>query len=167
MGNAAKNSYVRSRITQAEIALLEEKPLTDISISEITERAEVSRNSFYRNYGSKEDVLREYILRIVDEWGAAHGGEQERAEEEKLAEMFDHFVENREFYSLLHRRGELYLIRDILRAAIGPKGEQSNILAYTTAFIAGGLYSWIEEWFDRGMQENAAEMAALLKKRME
>ena len=157
MGNAAKNSYVKSRITQAEIALLEEKPLTDISISEITERAEVSRNSFYRNYGSKEDVLREYILRIVDEWGAAHGGEQERAEEEKLAEMFD----------LLHRRGELYLIRDILRAAIGPKGEQSNILAYTTAFIAGGLYSWIEEWFDRGMQENAAEMAALLKKRME
>ena len=85
MGNAAKNSYVKNRITQAEIALLEEKPLTDISISEITERAEVSRNSFYRNYGSKEDVLREYILRIVDEWGAAHGGEQERAEEEKLA----------------------------------------------------------------------------------
>ena len=25
-------------------------------------------------------MLREYILRIVDEWGAAHGGEQERAE---------------------------------------------------------------------------------------
>lgn len=50
MDNAEKNSYVKKQITNAILILLKEKELKDISISEITSTAQVSRISFYRNY---------------------------------------------------------------------------------------------------------------------
>ena len=48
---------------------------------------------------------------------------------------------------------------------LGPKPEYSNFDAYTVAFIANGIYGWIEEWFLRGMQESGEEMTRLLKNR--
>ena len=48
-----------------------------------------------------------------------------------------------------------------VKDACGAKPEQPNVVAYTSAFIAFGLYGWIEEWFKRGMQESPEEMARL------
>ena len=51
-----------------------------------------------------------------------------------------------------------------IKELCGPKPEQSNLIAYTTAYVSYGLYGWIEEWFKRGMKETPKEMAELLKK---
>lgn len=48
---------------------------------------------------------------------------------------------------------------------LGPKQEYPNFTAYTTAFIANGIYGWIEEWLVRGMKETGEEMTKLLKNR--
>ena len=50
VNNNEKNSYVKEQITKALLILLKEKELKDISVSEITTVAHVSRVSFYRNY---------------------------------------------------------------------------------------------------------------------
>ena len=39
------------------LQLLEKKDLKKITISELVQRAGVSRAAFYRNYGSKEEIL--------------------------------------------------------------------------------------------------------------
>ena len=53
MDNLKKNQYVKSEITKALLELLKEKDLNEISIREITTRAQVGRVSFYRNYKRK------------------------------------------------------------------------------------------------------------------
>ena len=58
MSNEGRNAYVVERLTGALLELLEEKPLADISVSELCDRAGVGRTSFYRNYQEKEDILR-------------------------------------------------------------------------------------------------------------
>lgn len=45
--------------------------------------------------------------------------------------------------------------------ACGPKPEQPSASAYVTAFIAYGLYGWVEEWFKRGVQETPKELVEL------
>ena len=65
MNNEQKNTYVKKRITAALLALLKEKPLSDISVSELTGKAEIGRVSFYRNYQNKEDILKEESDRLV------------------------------------------------------------------------------------------------------
>lgn len=56
-----KQSYVTHQIAQAMIQLLEEKPLIDITVTEITKKAQVGRASFYRHFGSTSDVL-DYLI---------------------------------------------------------------------------------------------------------
>ena len=48
-GNEASNTFVRNAITSALLDLLKEKSFREISVSELTATAKVSRNSF-KNY---------------------------------------------------------------------------------------------------------------------
>ena len=57
MNNEQKNTYVKMQITTALLELLKEKPLSDITVSELTNKAEIGRVSFYRNYQNKEDII--------------------------------------------------------------------------------------------------------------
>lgn len=55
-----KKTAVREKISKTVLEILGEKKITDIKISELTERAKVARASFYRNFNTIDDVL-DYI----------------------------------------------------------------------------------------------------------
>ena len=66
--NEARNAYVVEHITAALLSRLKEKALSDISISELCDEAGVGRTSFYRNFVSREDILKKYIQKLMSEW---------------------------------------------------------------------------------------------------
>lgn len=162
MGNQDRNSYVRHAIADATVRLLEERPLDQISVSQIVTAAQVSRNSFYRNYASKEDILLDRAKELLAAWGSAweEGGDGDNAH--MYASLFAHLKEHAGFYQLLERRGLFHLVLDALLDKTGPKPELDDLWAYTTAFITYGTYGWVKEWLHRGMPESADQMAALL-----
>ena len=53
-------------IYEALVLLMQNKPYREITITDITKRAGVSRMAFYRNYGTKDEILlkrmRDYML---------------------------------------------------------------------------------------------------------
>lgn len=163
MDNSEKNQLVKKQITAALLAALETKELKDISVSQIAADAGVSRISFYRNYQDKEDVLRTYMEQFMA--GRMNGPKPDgtHPEQDILGDIFAYLVEHKDFFLLLDRRNLFYLLKDIIMEILGPKPESPNFSAYTSAFLAYGLYGWIEEWFARGMQESAWEMRELLK----
>ena len=59
MNNEEKNTYMRIQMTAALLDLMKKKPAFEIFISELTERAKIGRVSFYRNYHSKGDILKQ------------------------------------------------------------------------------------------------------------
>ena len=81
MNNEQKNTYVKKQILIALLDLLKEKSLTDISVSELTSRAEIGRVSFYRNYQNKEDILKEESDRLIKEWGRLYESNPESSPE--------------------------------------------------------------------------------------
>lgn len=165
MDNAEKNSYVKKQITNAFLILLKEKELKDISISEVATAAQVSRISFYRNYDDKEAIIKEYMSSTLNEWNKKYPKRSEHTEDDILGDIFAYITEYKDFYLLLRDRGIFYFLKDIIMDALGPKEEYPNFGAYTAAFIANGIYGWIEEWLLRGMQESGEEMTKLLKSR--
>lgn len=165
MNNAEKNTYVKNQIRSTLLILLKEKELKDISISKITTAAQVSRISFYRNYNDKETVIKEYMFLTLNEWNNNYPKISEHTEDDILGDIFAYITEYKDFYLLLRDRGIFYFLKDIIMDALGPKEEYANFGAYTAAFIANGIYGWIEEWFLRGMQESGEEMTKLLKNR--
>jgi len=63
--NQESNLLTREAIETALLQLLEKKELAKISISELVQRAGVSRAAFYRNYESKEAILESVFKRSV------------------------------------------------------------------------------------------------------
>ena len=164
MSNEGRNAYVIEHITESFLDLLSKKPVSEISISELCERAGVGRASFYRNFGSKEDILKIYIDKIFREWTDEFAKNEDIPLNQKIKAMFGHFENHRDFYKILNERGLVYLLKDVIIGIFDLKLEDSKIEAYSKAFVAYSLYGWIEVWFQRGMQESAEEMADLFKK---
>lgn len=162
MNNEEKNTYVKKQITDAMLNLLKNHEFEDIPVSLITSTANVSRNSFYRNYESKEDILLGHIKRLLLKWDEEYKKQDVGSNASLYGSLFGHLSDNRDFYLLLKKRGLFHFFLTVLLELSGPKPEHNNMWAYTTAFIAYGTFGWIEEWIGRGMQESAETMTALL-----
>lgn len=160
--NEGRNAYVVNRIISAVLKLLRNRQLTEISISEITHEAGVGRTSFYRNFGSKEDVVVRKIKQLQAGWIEEYEASEKKSNAELYMSMFRHMREHREFYLLLQERNLAHLLLDILLDHLQLSPDDPNAWAYTKAFIAYGTYGWISEWMARGMQESPEELARLL-----
>ncbi|BAK80581.1 TetR/AcrR family transcriptional regulator [Candidatus Arthromitus sp. SFB-rat-Yit] len=161
--NQARNAYVIEHITDSLLKLLRDKHIGDISISELCDLAGIGRASFYRNFESKEDILRGYINKIFKEWMNEADGKENRPLSELLGLLFVHFEKHRNFYSLLNERNLVHLLKDVIIGLCGPKPEHSKVEAYAKAYVAYTLYGWIEVWFQRGMHESAEEIIEMFK----
>ncbi|WP_411347025.1 TetR/AcrR family transcriptional regulator [Paenibacillus sp. WLX2291] len=162
MGNEERNTYVKKQITNAFIELLKQNEFSNISISDITNEAQVSRNSFYRNYIEKEDILLNYIHSLLQEWRILDNREENQTNEKMYGSLFAHLKANSDFYILLKNKNLFHLFLKEFLAIFGSKPDQDNLSAYIVSFIAYGTYGWIEEWIARGMQESAESMTTLL-----
>lgn len=160
--NEARNAYVLEHVTASVLKLLREKPLQDISISEICDDAAIGRTSYYRNYESKEDIIKKYIRSLIEEWHQAYRSAEGGSNARLFGSFFQHLKDHKDFFLLLKDRGLMHLFLEVYLELNGAKPEDDNMGAYTKAFIAYGTYGWIEEWIARGMQESAETMAGLL-----
>ena len=65
---SSSNIFAKECIVSALLQLIEKKPLSTITISELCQKAGVSRMTFYRNYGSKEDVFDKNLKDIFEKY---------------------------------------------------------------------------------------------------
>lgn len=161
MGNKERNTYVINQILLATLKLFHDKDWNSISISEIIKEAEVSRNSFYRNFKSKEDILKTHLIDLSKECFSCILDESELSFSEKLKMMFSHCEKNKAVYQRLDEQGLLYLFKEIMTDSMNLKPESSAVEAYMKAYVIYILYGWIETWLQRGMKENADDIAFL------
>ncbi len=161
MNNEQKNTYVKKQILTALLDLLKEKPLSDISVSELTSKAEIGRVSFYRNYQNKEDILKEESDRLIKEWGRLYESNPESTPESLFPSLFDFYRDHREFYTILYNAGMSSIMMETIISTIQIMPEMPNLEAYMKSFWAYGIYGWMLEWIKRGMHESGDELKAL------
>ena len=85
-------------IFEALMLLLDEKPYNKIAVSDITKKAGIARQTFYRNYSDKDDVVSEHLMRTINlelgkSGGSKHGDIQNNV---VLTFNFKYMLENRE-----------------------------------------------------------------------
>lgn len=161
MGNMERNTFVKSQIVDAMLLMMKEKPFSEIAIKEITDTAQVSRNSFYRNYADKEDVIKQHLHSLLQNWSDTYVPDENDGTK-LYSSLFVHLEKNKELYLLLKQQKLFHLFMDVFLERYGTKPELDNASAYATSFISYGIYGWINEWIARGMQEPAEMVAELL-----
>lgn len=153
------NIFIKECITTALLQMMKEKPFKNISITDLVKRAGVGRASFYRNFESKEDIIKKHLEVLIKEWGR----EFENSKNPNFVEsLLEHYYKHKDLFLLLYKCGLSYLILQNIKDVCGAKEEQENIPAYFSAWFAYGLFGFIDEWFNRGFNESPTEMAFLL-----
>ncbi len=62
-----RKEETRQRLFDAALALMQEKPFDQITVEEITERADVAKGTFFSYFPTKEQLLIAYTQEMVDE----------------------------------------------------------------------------------------------------
>ncbi|NQG96987.1 TetR/AcrR family transcriptional regulator [Streptococcus suis] len=91
--NQEVNKLTRESIETALLFLMEKKDLKQISISELVKKAGVSRNAFYRNYKSKEEILEVYYERTSSNLKKKWQGLQDKVQRDGVKQSFAEFVQ--------------------------------------------------------------------------
>lgn len=151
--NIAHDIVVES-LAEALLQLMEKKPFSDISISELCTRAGVGRVSFYRNYDNMQDILSDYLTKCTDEWWAEFiQHPQEYFRDHFWSELLEQYRKNERLISLIYQNDLSYIIKNHIFSCCGPKPEHDEKTALLCAMLAGMIYGLVDEWIRRGMPE--------------
>lgn len=128
-------------IEAAFIALLNEKELKDISVSELCEKAEISRSTFYENYADIFALANACAEKI--EIGVA---EQSHTDGE-FAWIFDYIKANADMFEIYFKLGMSKKSAD-----------------YKKLFFRNGVYAVAKMWFEGGCVEPPEQMGEIVKR---
>ena len=164
MLDSTKQNVVNSLLT-----LLDEKPMDDITISELTQMAGISRMTFYRNYSCKEDILSEHFKDVLKQYKLDMGDELGKGnyyDKKNIIHCFQYFFEQREFLESVMKRGFNYIFlsevdKNVMK--IWWKRGDGQKKAYCLHAFAGALYNLYISWAVNGYKETPEEMAELLE----
>ena len=151
-----RTASVKDRITEALCSLIIDDgiPYQQISIQELVDKAEVCRNSFYRNYDSKDDILISKFNKIFLPDAAKHTENDPKDAYDFLYRVFSLIKENRRFflafyYSNTRKYFEMissYLIATNTIRSITDVGPSDYYHYASKVWISLGLFT---EWIIR------------------
>lgn len=165
MGENPVQVRSRNSLKRALISLMEEKPFDKISILDITSRANLSRQTFYTNFDTKEEIL-EYSMNEIFE----HCTEALEFDATNLLDFLNKYFRYWEpyvpFLKLLLENGLGYLFlrrsRLYYERVIRPsRRRDARVLPYIRAYAAGVTYELLSTWIKNNQDLSIDEISAV------
>ncbi|HEX9039174.1 MAG TPA: TetR/AcrR family transcriptional regulator C-terminal domain-containing protein [Ktedonobacterales bacterium] len=167
----------RKLLWEALLALLAERPLEEITVKDICERAMAHRTTFYKHYEDKYDLLEQGMRQALD--ALAPPGEEHKPPSAfsidqpppYFVRLFEHAARHQQFYALMvcgegNARFQR-LIREKIVAmassAAAPAGQRHDLaLAMHAQYVAGATVSLLAWWLGNDMPLTPRQMAQYL-----
>jgi len=167
------------RLGSALVALIQERPIDDVTVQDVLDRASVGRSTFYLHYSDKDDLLLSQLEKFLETMSTALSVRKEESHRVvPVAELFAHIGSQKKLYRALADSGRLndffdlaqgYFARGIeqrlreskrLSKLAQPKLPQREVGARASA-LAGSMLSLLRWWLDRGARESPRAMDEL------
>jgi AcrR family transcriptional regulator len=179
----------RRALREAMIKLMEEKDYDQVTVEELTNRADIGRTTFYLHYNAKQDLLLEQFGELLDNlvlqlsqiplssW--RQEGDSFVVDDHPnrpICMIFQHAADNEELYRIV-LQGEgvdqaserlqavmTNAVNTYLHNKLGDDREQMNIKIPIDVFanyFAGAMLGVIKWWLEAGMPYTSGEMEAI------
>lgn len=164
-----ENIRVRRSIVSSLFSLMAERPLVHITVTDIIQKANVARASFYRNFSSKEDVLIYWIRYVLEDFRSnATYDLEDYTSLQNVRRAFDYFYRYKQYVLNLYHAGLGPLLLEELNqfheSIAGIMSARSPKRFQMYAFI-GALYNTAIVWLLGDSKEQPDDLAhALLEK---
>ncbi|MCI8394784.1 MAG: TetR/AcrR family transcriptional regulator [Bacilli bacterium] len=153
-----RSEISKKYLAEALIKLMKQKKFDKITNKDITNKAGLSDITIYRNFNSKEEIVKYYLSNIFTT------EKKEWKEKENVGfQIFSFFQKNKELIELLYKANLQYLLIDNILNVHDYKKEDPNIIAYSKVTVAYLIFGWCDEWYKRGMVETPEEMMKYFK----
>jgi len=165
--------YTREWTFEALYKLLQEKSLGDIKISAIIEKAGISRATFYRNFSSKEDIVKLKVETFFRDFFKDHMNffsKKDPEDEQFLIQAFFQKVDEEDklidtvikcnleymmiegIYKIITNFGELFYSRVLT----SKRAEQ-----YTMEIVASSAWTLLSRWHKTGKVESSSSLSKI------
>jgi AcrR family transcriptional regulator len=148
-----------------------EKPINDVTVQDVLDRAGVGRSTFYLHYRDKDDLLMSQLEMFLEAMSNALSVRKEKSNRVvPVAEMFEHIGNQNKLYRVLTDSGHLKDFFDLAEGCFArgierrliESGRFANLkqreLAARASALSGSLLSLLRWWLDRGEKETPKEM---------
>ena len=161
----------KQMIIDAFINLTKELPYQEITVLRIVQEADVSRQTFYRHFKTKEDILAYVMDGLIEDMSKRLQWLDQITLESALVEYFTFWKENQELLRIVYEghieswlltkyneamREQFCILRNQF---LGLDDREYHLLI---SFLIGGLYHLKRDWYERGYQESPEELAQLI-----
>lgn len=163
-----KDMVVVEQLENALFGLLKEKEYKDISISELCDKAWVSRCTFYRNYKNMDDIIYQFFMRNSLNWWDDNYSIFLKEEKYVSISLFEYILSLKEIILLIYQKGLSHIFeKHIFDSAINGRNIFNKEQSYSSARVSGSIVGLINEWVRRGMQDSPEYLAKFLSKEIE
>jgi AcrR family transcriptional regulator len=153
---------LKDYIAESLMLLMRKKSFSDITIGEISARAGVNRSSYYRNFNSKDDIIKYYFNNIIFEHLEKVRNIKEIPLKCYLEKMFSRFYQCKNELLSIYKNELSYLILDALNETFTKVREKQLFEdRFTIYYHTGGIYNTFLLWFANEMRESPERMAEL------
>ena len=165
-----RNQATRLHIAQTLLRLLAKEPLNTITTTKLIQESNVSRMTFYKYYGSKQDVLADYLYEIV----TAYRMDLKQHPEVGNFHEFSHICHCLRFFAnyqdlfriLIHANLHgliLETINEYMDLYVLPEGEYSQ---YELYYYAGAISNTYTKWITSGQKQSPEAIATILHRHL-
>ncbi len=167
--NLVQNQIAKESIFTALMILMDQKKFTEITVTEVTRRAGVSRMAFYRNYDQLEDIITNFLEEYF-----------QTCSKQLINKSFDNYEGVLLYFASFRKQKNLII--NLINSNLSDLIYKSSVeffqsfsehiicnrnpsyiqSAYHTEYIIGGLYRVLIKWAQNGMVESDEDIAKMI-----
>ena len=158
------NELIKGYLAEALLNLMKEKDFKNITITEITQKAGVSRMTYYRYYCYKEDILDDYVTGIIEEYKKIREKIDKNDSYSLVKSAFDLFYEHQELIKALEKCNLSSIAQNKINEYITifyPNYREELIEEYRLYILSGALYNVGKTWINKGLKEDSATISKI------
>lgn len=187
--NAVDRRIIRTKkaLRDALTELLKEKTFDEITVSDLTTRADMNRGTFYLHYRDKYDLLEQSEEEIIE--GIKNTKSKKKLLKKEdipkfdfmnepipfVTELFEYLQDNADFMTvILGAKGDPAfhvklkgVMRDIMAEGILMHLKEDELivpLGYLSAYAISAQLGVIQHWLDTGMKESPEEVSLIISR---
>jgi len=169
-----RKKYTRRVLKESLVTLLAQKSISDITVKEVCEIADINRSTFYTHYSDHYDLLskiEEEITEDMNQYLHSYSYELEEESIQITQKILEYIIENKfMFQTLLNKEAspsfekrmmdltQGFLMNNWLRTN-DMKREETE---YLSSFVISGAIYVIKNWIENDMDQSPKEMAVMI-----
>lgn len=155
--NNAQAIESREKIRDALLTLMKQYSYDEISITQICHEAQIVRQTYYRNFDCKGDILSYHFDCMFQHYLSVYHKEENSRED--LSNFFKYMLQCRDFLNLIFDNSIFFIIaRTIVelvpkylksrkKALICEPEHEKYLIGFITSTICSLLYMWVKDGF--------------------